>query len=977
MQYFVKLLLLGVEKPVLLFGFCAPTEHPPLSWKKKELHKKPCILQYTTILDQSEKDRLLYILDTKSSLNIDEEKLTFNLESRPPVFSDTSGLEWENNKPVSKLHIVNEYWNLDKTVLMNEVERSFFPCNERERRCNVQRLFNVLKTECGIDFSQEGERLGNFEYYTPGKYINSFDVKGNNYTTIILRKKHTISEELIVNCTAENEGRWISNEVKFFPPDSNELTFSANEPMTHYKIKVWEKESGVLVYASECAFMMEIHFNMATTSHKVIQDPWTQSLQQNASKHKEDIHKLKNITVASRYDTIHVNGEQLVSWRKAKQDGKKLGSLYKTLKTKGAFITKTADRKGEIDSFQKVREYIEEQGIKKVVLADPFFSVKSAVKLLGRISSANVELNVITALSAVDPDTSEKNADVKEQCKIFINQNKNLLHSNLTVQNILRGNNQAFHDRYLIRYFEDGHIDGFLLSNSLNSAGQFFPYVIAPLEVEVCLDVAEYLQNLTDAVYQNQLPKKEQVQIEMLYSSVKNCEDVELEKGCVLPQLLTGESNVVDAVHSCIKLGYFQGTSTDKSFSVLPKALPAIITMLFNKWELNSETAIIGLGEALYHTYRGVYEARDIIQSIPDASFLYLKTIVLLAKDVEKRQRHEQKSIHSEQFAYWAIMNGKAKPGPISYLVEHSGHVYYKEEGYWVCLYHLLWLINPEKFFCILETIKSPLMLSILIEYIAIYDYDQVLYELLLKSKWDWMHDLGAEWIWNNYKSGNLDINVVINDITENSMQLKQSTYLLSQAVFRARILRENTQEMDKNKAWDLCHQLIERIVKLCNETSIANETQINALKKVNDCEQTCNAWIIFSIAQSINDDTVRNIQLDRIIHAYFKCTHLLPCNMDKDQPYIELTVKAVALRYKDSIEKYVGSNLLHWEALNDCVEPYLRDRDYQRWSDARKIVGWDKQFLIVYQKLGYELSGKLKSYYKRVMSDPGLSNLK
>lgn len=185
MKYFVKLLLLASEPPALLFGFCAPTEQPSHSWKRKEFDKKLSILQYTAILDQSEKDRLLGILDTKSSLNIDKEEFTFNLESRPSVFSDTSGLEWENNKPVSKLHIVDEYWNLEKALLMNKIEKSFLPCSGRELRCNVQRLFEVLKKECGIDFSQEGERLGNFEHYTPGKYMNSFDVKRSNYKTII------------------------------------------------------------------------------------------------------------------------------------------------------------------------------------------------------------------------------------------------------------------------------------------------------------------------------------------------------------------------------------------------------------------------------------------------------------------------------------------------------------------------------------------------------------------------------------------------------------------------------------------------------------------------------------------------------------------------------------------------------------------------------------------------------------------------
>jgi len=70
-----------VRDPTLLFGFCAPTEQPPHSWKRKELAKKLSMLQYTAILDQSEKDRLLDILKTKSFLNIDGEKLTLNLES--------------------------------------------------------------------------------------------------------------------------------------------------------------------------------------------------------------------------------------------------------------------------------------------------------------------------------------------------------------------------------------------------------------------------------------------------------------------------------------------------------------------------------------------------------------------------------------------------------------------------------------------------------------------------------------------------------------------------------------------------------------------------------------------------------------------------------------------------------------------------------------------------------------------------------
>lgn len=314
-------------------------------------------------------------------------------------------------------------------------------------------------------------------------------------------------------------------------------------------------------------------------------------------------------------------------------------------------------------------------------------------------------------------------------------------------------------------------------------------------------------------------------------------------------------------------------------------------------------------------------------------------------------------------------MNGSAKPGPVSYWVDDPGHVCYKKDGYWSCLYELLLLLNPEKFLHTLETIKSPLMLSILIEHIALCDYDKDLHALILKSKWDWMHDLGAEWVWRNYKNRNLNINSVL-DSTETHMQLMQSVYILSEAVFHARMLHAKASEAEKE--WNLCNNLIERIVKLCNETNLSNDEQINALRKVKDSEQTCNAWLILSIAQSVKNETVRNAQLDRIINAYFNLNHSLPFNLEKDVQYVKLVVKATVLRYKDTFEKHASSKLLHWDALNDWMEPYLRDRDYGHWSDAEKTVGWDVRFLKAYQELGYELRGKLKIYLDRAISDPG-----
>lgn len=967
MNYFIKLLLLESKPSTLLFGFCAPTGNQPYDWKTKEFDKRLHIVQLTAILSQVDKDIFLGSLNNTSSCKIDKKEIIFNLESRPPVLSDTAGMEWENNKPVSKFHIADEYWNLDKKAIIDEISKLFSPCNGRELRDNVQHLFAILEKECGIDFSKEGGRLGNFEYYSPGKYMESFEVEKQDYKTITLKKNHPIPEKLIVNCASENGGRWISDEIKTFPIDADELAFSADEPMTHYRIKVWEKTSGKLVYSSESSFVMEINIGMSIAGiQRVIQDPWTTKLQKSTTKYKSEIQKITNVTRTSKSNDIHVDKGQNVSWRKAKQEGQMLCALYKKAKTKGAFVPKTTDCRGEIDSFLKVREYIEGNGVKKVVLADPFFSVKSAAKLLGRISSSDVELNVITALAEIDPDTGGKNPDIKEQSRTFINNNRNLLHSNLVVKNILRGNNQAFHDRYLIRYFDDGHIEGFLLSNSLNSAGQSYHYVIAPLEFEVCLEVAEYLQNLSDSEYQKKLPKSERVQIEILCSPEKDYEEAENEKKYVLPQLLTGEISIEDAVHKCIELNYFKNDSTIKSFTVLPDALPNIIRELLKHCESDPENVIIAFGEALCHSYdKAIYKARRILQSVPNAIAKYSEMIPLLAKAAEERQKHRRKPIHSEQYIYWSLMNGRAKPAPVSYWINNPCHIYYKKDGYWACLYKLLWLLNPAEFMQNLETITSPLMLSILIKHIAFSDYDKDVYKLFLKSKWDWMHDLGAEWVWRNHVK--LDINAVLDSIEMPMQQLKQSTYLLSESAFHARMLKEKSAS---EKTWKLCEELIERIVKLCNEMEIPDDEKSAALNKVKDCEPTSNAWLILSIAQSIKEENIRNAQLDRIINIYLKPDHLLPYDAEKYGQYIKLVVEATQIRYKDKFEGYVSSKLLHWDALFDWMEPYLQDRDYDRWSDSKKLVEWDTQFLLAYQDIGHELCGKLKVYFDIAMSN-------
>ena len=128
---------------------------------------------------------------------------------------------------------------------------------------------------------------------------------------------------------------------------------------------------------------------------------------------------------------------------------------------------------------------------------------------MARISNRDIQIEVITSLCKTNPDNGEvEEINQSQRLQEFLEKNTHILHPKLLVWNLTRGGKQVFHDRYLIRYHKNGKIDGFLLSNSLNSMGQFYPFVIAPMDYDVCLEVMEYLNEIRDSDVQKKKIKK-------------------------------------------------------------------------------------------------------------------------------------------------------------------------------------------------------------------------------------------------------------------------------------------------------------------------------------------------------------------------------------------------------------------------------------------------------------------------------------
>ena len=517
---FIKLLLFStVGGEVLLYGFSSPTNQPFLTWKQREISKKHQSV-LTAILPFHEAEIFEKSLTQESTLSM--AKITMKspqLVIRPMVLvNDTHSRQ---HGPVVEYTYLKELWNVQKEALFQEILHSF-GTDGKELYRDVQDLIQWCQEECGIDFSSQGHRFGNFEHYQSAPLGTGFKIlthKELELKKVTIQKTEVFSRELVVNCAAEHRKRWLINQTKLLPAEESSVEFTAKESMSRVVVQIWDGETGELLFARDLSMMLGVNLEMNFDSSSYhVRDSWTKKLLQSASNRKREIEeKIEKVDRVTTDRTISVKSSFHTEIDTSLETGRRLLTDYRKTRCLGAFIPNTG-KDGEIDSFLKIRKYLADSTVDRVILADPYFSVSAAEKLLTRIPRTNLQLDIITCLGMTDPDTG-KASDICKEYEKFLFSNAKLLHGRLSVRNLRRGNKPVFHDRYLLRFHNDQHIDGFLLSNSLNKMGQNYPFVIAPLEHEVALEVCEYLTQMFDAKLQEKKPPKERIICDVLYDS--------------------------------------------------------------------------------------------------------------------------------------------------------------------------------------------------------------------------------------------------------------------------------------------------------------------------------------------------------------------------------------------------------------------------------------------------------------------------
>lgn len=675
----------------------------------------------------------------------------------------------------------------------------------------------------------------------------------------------------------------------------------------------------------------------ASSGQYSVQDPWSQKMYASAGNRSDIIREqIEKVSRSSSYDTVSIKSKTYNSFDVAIQEGNLLSSRYKFSEPQGGFIANQA-KDGEIGSFIKIIEYLKPRSVRKAVIADPYFSVFAAGKILPRIPRSDIEIEIVTSSSDIDPDTGDKIAGYEELQK-FLTEKSGLLHNNLLVSNLHRegsSNKQVFHDRYLIRYFDNRSIDGFLLSNSLNSMGQFYPFVIAPLEHEVCMEVCEYLNTMTDPDIQSRISGSRRIVCDVLYDS--------RHRGT--------HSAVPDSGHSVITEWFSPWCTENSEISIPLQDLDKAVDIIKTNWSNNKTLACRALSILASET--AGYSPDDLVEIVrkKELENAFTDVFLPLAENIEATINYEKTDCNSPICRLRALLIDSAKPDPLGFdrLFEGSGHIWYHDHHWLPGGYKLLLWLSPGIYIAEMDKLKSPLMFDILAARMLFWPWDERLLLIAMNADSYCIRALCADWIFQqliNQRVSWTDIEKNLRKVSADK-RILPCMYLISKITFH---LRNTVIEEESAQIWNC---LYSRVIDMAAADAAVCPPEIRdeSLVWLRDCEEVSNCALYLRMADASGDKNIRDVFLNTAVGSAEK--DLVERTYEKQQTpeLVSLYISAMdALYGKDSEGKIVGK-IVDWDVFETAAEPELKNYAHDRWRAASVRAKWQMQILHEYHR--------------------------
>lgn len=787
---------------------------------------------------------------------------------------------------------VSSFCNVDKETLIRKIINSNH--NDFRSRDKLDLILNKLNQVTGMNFKSVAfNKLGNFEIYSPLLEKSKFEISKVEDKCIYIEKMDRIEGNLFIGCRLYNDNERILDQVKEFDENKDRIEFNSPKEITGFKIKVWDRQNSDLIYENEITYMTSLKMDINIINRNLnIEDDWTKELETSYSKGKKQIDKIKNV---KKYNNMH---NEIMSqrdkddlWMIENNRIPMLKEKYIKSYSKGFFIEEPKDKSGEIKSFIKIREYIDNCNLEKCIIVDPFFSIKSAQKILSRIENENMVLEIISSLELKDPDTNNKSENILNEVKTFIDNNINIIHRNLKFYNITSGKSQAFHDRYLIRVFKNGTMDGVMMSNSLNSMGQSYPFAVTPLEKEVLFNIYEYIYRLkTNSKYKN-------TEIYNYESKTKKINYIEKSKNDIEKY-----NNSEDKIYDIFNKYKISDINERKN----------ILLQIANIMSTSNSINVMDISTFIKHEGINIDELTNLI----------LELIIESEKNKDKEKSIDWLSMR-EYVSRLVDENLKYEDLKVNFTNLPSIYGFNLIEIYMLC--KLLLNINESKNIKFLKDSKSVVVFICIIERITMYEFNKNLYSNMVNSNNKSIQKLAYSWILEcSNKYYGIDDKIKFLDEVEFINNLDLVFYAIGE--FSKKINKIKEYEELVNLLWEKI-RCIENIQKFICKDNIAD-----LIEYMKCGDEHINIRNLLKLNEIINDTSL-NLLITEEINYIFK-SMLAKCTTQYniyEEGYI-IYYAAKATINKQCLIKEDIKNVIDKENKKDFIrfsKPNIIDIDY------------------------------------------------
>ena len=400
-------------------------------------------------------------------------------------------------------------WALGHTAAKSEMYYSL-PSRQDivgDNDANLERVLSALEHELGLPFKTSyAVHLGNFEIFGLHPWLDQPppfviertsvpDLGGEGPETWeIARTPAFANARHTAHFTGLAAGDVVVDRLIFLPAGEHRTSVVAPEPLDQFRFRLFDASGETLLHSEEHSLLRQISLTMSPISQQVKIDD---DLARRAAQKGVALESSAALVHAHTSHRSLVGAPTCGSWREWAGEMEHWAAAYMPPPSEDRWFRRGIE--GEVGATAHFNHLISGAQVKGAILVDPYFGTDALSRFVVRLGSRDVYLTIVTSWTTVDPDSGlllPPDQLRTQRLEEALNKLRPFINPQLAVINVVDGQEQAFHDRYLLLYPHEGAVKVFLLSNSLNKAAGKWPFAMSLLARDVGREVQRYIEAL-------------------------------------------------------------------------------------------------------------------------------------------------------------------------------------------------------------------------------------------------------------------------------------------------------------------------------------------------------------------------------------------------------------------------------------------------------------------------------------------------